>query len=288
MKALFLGIVFTLCLYDISAQAQMVFTYRSPEHEGDTRYEYDHALLELALDETVDEYGTYKLEPSPVMNFARAIHMAEIGAFPNLILKLSYEEKFKDILDFVPIPVDRGIVGYRVFFVSKDNKEKLAQINTLEELKKLTIVQGSGWSDVALLEAAGFKVDALPSYENIFPYVAKGRADIFPRGANELLGEYESYKNVEGLDYDKNLALYYPLPRFFYTTKGNDKAVERIKLGLKKALQDGSFVKLWEDKYRESIDFLDLKDRKIFRIENANLGGLDKEYEKYMYDPLVE
>lgn len=289
MQKILLALLLMLCFHS-SAHAEMIFTYRSPEHEGDTRYHYDNSLLKLALDLTVEEFGPYKLEPSPVMNFTRAIKMAESGAYPNFMLKLSYEERLKDTLDFVPVDIDRGIVGYRVFFVSQKNKEKIAGITTHEELKKLKIIQGQGWSDVPLLRAAGFdNVIELASYESLFPYVAEGRADILPRGANELMGEYNAHKNIEGLTYDEKLILYYPLPRFFYTTKGNDAAIARVNLGLQKAMKDGSFLKLWKKEYQTSIDFLKMKDRKIFKIPNSNLGGLgDDDYEKYSYDPLKE
>ncbi len=262
-----------------------VFTYRSPESAADARYNYDNALLKLALDKTVDEYGPYELRPSPAMNFSRALHTLESGELPNFVMKNSFNKHDAARLDYIPVPLDRGIVGYRVFFVPDEKKQQIADIMTMDELKKLKVVQGRGWFDVDILEAAGFDVDVLANYESLFQYIAAGRADLFPRGANELLSEYESYKSIEGLAYDEALVLYYPLPRFFFVSKFNTEARNRITLGLEKAWEDGSFKALWESKYRKNIDFLKLRDRRIFTIENEDAKILGEGYKKYIYDP---
>lgn len=271
-------------------QEQTVFTYRAPEDDLDTRFEYDNALLKLALDKTVDEYGPYTLQPSPVMNFKRAINFVEKNTLPNFFIKQSYTDTLAESIHFVHVPVDRGIVGYRAFFISKKNKYKLEQIQTLDDLKKLTIVQGTGWTDVEILRNAGFDVVTLDNYDSIFSFVAKGRADLFPRGANELLGEYESFKNsrplhTEDLEYDHKFMLYYPLPRFFVTSKENKKQAERVKRGLEIAWQDGSFAALWEEQYGQYVRELNIKDRTIFKIENTLIKNLDSSYEKYIFDP---
>ena len=291
MKHLFLFSIYILSVHMFLCApsfAETIFTYRAAEHDNDPRYDYDTSLLKLSLDMTVDEYGPYKLVPSPVMNFARAVHMAETNSYPNLILKLSYEERYDEQLIYAPVPVERGIVSYRVFFISNKKKDDISKIASLNEFKKLRMVQGKGWTDVSILEYNGFNVDVLSSYKSMFHYVAKGRADLFGRGANELFLEYQSYKHIENLDYDRSLILYYPLPRFFYTGENNSEAIERITLGLKKAWKNGSFIRLWEDEYRESIDFLNLKSRKIFRIENPNNAKLGHSYQQYFYDPLEE
>lgn len=115
--------------------------------------------------------------------------------------------------------------------------------------------------------------------------ITKNRGDIFIRGANELYDEWNTNKHLNNLAFDKSFTLYYPLPRFFFTSKKNTEAIKRVKEGLQIAYNDGSLKKLWEKHYLKSIVFTNLKDRKVFRISNPFLDGIDKSYEKYLYVP---
>jgi len=85
--------------------------------------------------------------------------------------------------------------------------------------------------------------------------VATGRFDLFARGANELLKEFGSHKKIKDLMYDKSIALYYPLPRFFFTAKSNTRAIKRIEEGLIAAYQDGSIEKVWKKQYGPSVSY---------------------------------
>lgn len=263
--------------------APTVFTYRSAESETDHRYDFDKAVLELALEKTQATHGDFTLQPSPVMNFSRAVEELKAKRLENLFVKLSAEDAHYDDLSYVPIPIDKGIVGYRVFFLSDQIKDAFSQVKTVEELKQFSFLQGLGWGDVPILEAAGFTVETRPGYDMLFPMVAKNRADVFPRGANELLPEYRANKHIEGLAYDERLVLYYPLPRFFFTSKGNEAAAKRVTEGLEIAIEDGSFDELWNEYYKESIDFLKLDTRTILKIENPNIKKYDPSFERYFY-----
>jgi hypothetical protein len=65
------------------------------------------------------------------------------------------------------------------------------------------------------------------------------------------------------LSYDKSFALYYPLPRFFYTSEENYEAIDRIQRGILKAFQNGSLEKLWYKEYGASVNFVGLQKRMI-------------------------
>lgn len=219
------------------------------------------------------------------MNFSRAIKLATDDSLPNLIIKLSYADHYPDNLHYVDFPIDLGIVGYRVSFVSELNKARLAAIDSFEKLKQLSVGQGHGWSDVGILRDNGFKVFEASNYQGLFPMVAANRFDFFPRGINEFLGEWYANKNIENLTYDQTFALYYPLPRFFYSHKNNKAGLARIKKGLEISYADGSLMELWRENYQQSIDFVKLKERRVYKINNPTLGNIDTSYEKYLYDP---
>jgi hypothetical protein len=86
--------------------AETIFTYLVKEDVKDTRNEYNNALLKLALDKTIDTYGSYKLVPSPPMNYARAEIVAEHGDLTNFIFKDSVRKELLSKLGYIPFPID--------------------------------------------------------------------------------------------------------------------------------------------------------------------------------------
>lgn len=271
---------------DCMATQEMVITYRAAESKSDLRYDYDTRLLRLALENTLATDGPYKLVASPVMNFSRAIHLAKVNALPNFFIKLSYEKQYNEQgMAFVPFPVDLGIVGYRVCFAHPEVAEQLSRVESLEELRRFSHGQGRGWSDVAILRLNGMEVFEVSKYESLFSMVAARRFDLFCRGTNELLGELNMHEHINGLTYDKSVTISYPLPRFFYTTSANSKALDRIRRGILIAYENGSLQALWYDHYKESIDFVQLHKRKVFPLENPLVKDIDFDYQRYFYNP---
>ncbi|MAD40936.1 MAG: hypothetical protein CL623_00885 [Arcobacter sp.] len=262
--------------------------YHAEDNDLDARKYYEIELLRLALDKTKDKYGEYKLIPSKKMTITRAVYNLKENKIKNFILKNSVKNNLLNEFSFSNFPVDRGIVGYRVSFISPQMKEKIHNIKSLEELKTLKFAQGVGWLDTNILKSNGFNVSMIANYSSFFHMITLNRIDLFPRGINEILAEYKTYKYLKKLDYDRTFALYYPLPRFFFMNKKNEKITKRIEEGLKIGFYDGSINKLFEKYYQPSIDFVNMKQRKIYKIDNPFLKGIDKSYEKYNYPFLIK
>ncbi|WP_166263439.1 hypothetical protein [Marinobacter caseinilyticus] len=270
-----------------AAPSQVFYVRAAPESATDLRYEYDNAVLKLTLKKTENDYGPWQIEIAPTMNFARTVHTLKTGKYENFIAKLSYEDRFNDWdVIFAPFPIDLGIVSYRVCFTSQETKERLRRSNTLAQLKSFTHGQGDGWSDIGVLRQNGFEVTEVTSYESLFKMVAANRFDLFCRGTNELLDEYQSHRDIENLTYDTSIAIHYPLPRFFYTHSSNTAALERIYRGLQRAHDDGSLIALWQDHYGASIDFVKFHERTIYTLTNPNLQRLSDDYRQYFYTPV--
>ena len=115
--------------------------------------------------------------------------------------------------------------------------------------------------------------------------VASGRADLFCRGIIELPDEYYAYQNIGNLTYDESFMLAYKMPLFFYTNKNNILAKQRIEEGLKAAYEDGSLLRIWFEKYQDSIEFSNIKHRKIIHLKNSAIDKAPKGYEKYLINP---
>lgn len=84
---------------------------------------------------------------------------------------------------------------------------------------------------------------------------------------------------------EKNICLYYPLPRYFYTSKNNKLLIERMTKGMEIIIANGTFDKIWTKYNIQSINQSELKKRKIFYIENKYLPpDILKNTKKYMYN----
>lgn len=285
LRAIYM-VILALMFLPWCASAEFVVTYRMDKMDGDPSKQYDYRVLKLVLDKTIDKYGGYTLVPVPEqMNLIRTTEYAEQNTYPNLVFKQSVSREMVEKMGHIPFPVDLGIVGYRVGFVSAETRSRMAGLVTLDDLKKFSIIQGLGWLDTDILRHHGFTVLTGPRFDSLFTMVANNRGDIFMRGTNELLSEWEQYQNIDQLRYDQTFALYYPLPRFFFTNKENTLLIKRLEEGLIQSYNDNSLTELWTRFYKDSIDFVQLDKRKIFRLDNPLLEGVDNSYEKYIYDP---
>lgn len=269
-----------------NVRAELIVTVQGAETEKDLRRVYTRELIRLALDATEKDYGPYKLVENPVgENSARALKNSAGNVFENYFVRHSVSMDLIKEMGYIAFPVELGIVGYRVAFVSKQTKERLKSVNTLEELKEFSVVQGIGWLDTRILRHNGFDVYTSGAFEGMFKTVALNRFDLFFRGANELLDEWNSHTDIDGLTYDESILLYYPLPRFFFTAKENVLAIERIQEGLSRAYENGSVLELWEAYHRPSLEFVAMDKRRIFRITNPFINELSVGYEQYIYRP---
>ena len=59
-----------------------------------------------------------------------------------------------------------------------------------------------------------FKVVEVSRYESLFRMVAINRFDLFCRGTNELLEEFNAHRDIPDLTYDEAISIAYPMPRF--------------------------------------------------------------------------
>ncbi|GEM_PF-1980343 len=216
-----------------TSMAATRFTYISPESEHDPRMTYDRELLRLALDKTRDTFGDYEMFPAPPMTKARVRLSLQLNSFTNLFAMDSYSSTRDGRgLAYARFPIHLGIVSYRICFVSPRQQAAMAKVHDLAGLRRFTFGQGKGWLDVEILRHAGLKVVEVDGYEMLFKMVARGRFDLLCRGASELHSELLTHKDIEGLQMDNYLLLYYPLPRVFYTNMANSEALKRVETGL--------------------------------------------------------
>ena len=273
-----------LLLYCSTTIAKTTFTFKGGESDDDQRQYYLQQVLTLALDKTVDDYGDFELVPrAEGLNLARTFRQSEAQAYPNFFFRVSMTDDIAANYAVVPFPVDRGVSGYRVALVKNDKVNSLCGKEQLD-IASYSVVQGVAWLDGDILRANNLRVYDSSSYDNMFEMINGGRMDLFFRAINEIKFEYETKSQaLKGLQIEPCIALYYPLPRFFVTDKANQANAERIYQGLLRAYNDGSFQTLWMAFFKESMIWVNLKQRNIIKLENPFIKKLNKDYEQYNF-----
>lgn len=292
----FLGAVlmgFTLPVIANEKKAPLVVTHPDVyKYYHNENPEYEVPLIARALELTKPEYGEYQLksivEDEIYITHSRRVKLLEENRYENLVLSHGYQAKLEKQLSMIRFPLYLGLLSYRTCFVGEAIKEKFAKVETLDELKEFSHGIGVGWADGAVFEHNGFKTHEISNLDSLFKMTAANRFDVFCRGATEVLDEFVRFGTKKGLNYDRDIALYYPMPIFLYTHKSNTELIERLELGLSRAYADGSLQALWDKNFKESFDFQKYGDRKVFVLENPLTKDIDFNFELYFYYRIID
>jgi hypothetical protein len=238
-------------------------------------YEYRWKLLELALAHTQKpgEAPLRLLPYSEEITQNRSMMLLEAGQIEVLALGTNGEREAR----MRPIKIDilRGIVGYRVFVIRAADQARIARMDAQALRRSLSFGLNSQWADLPVLQANGFTVVTSSNYENLFGMLAEGRFDAFARGLNEAYRELDARRQkYPQLAVEQSKALYFDYPVYFWVHLQNTALAERIERGLKLALADGSFRRLFESYHAAEIAQLRKEKRQVIRLDNPFLPVL--------------
>jgi len=255
---------------------QWRFIHNAPETEGDQRYAYHWRVLRAALEVTRSKYGDYRLEPGqPMSEKLQVVEMQRPQVGLNTLV-LDATQTLEEVLLPVKIPVDKGLLGYRVFLIQAEDQPRFAGVQSLEQLRQLRFGQQREWSDVAVYQAAGLPVVTGSSYEGLFHMLMLRRFDAFGRGVSEVNGELAHWrKQYPQMTIENELLLYYPLPVYFWfarTDEGRLRA-QRVEEGMRTLMADGTLDRLFSEEYAATIQQLGLDSRRTLKIANPHLSS---------------
>jgi hypothetical protein len=246
---------------------------------GDTSYGY--AVLKLALDASHKPYRLSLNTKSANNNRIRKmlsegqITVADFGT------SMSFENDFNAVL----VPLDYGISGWRLLAMHKANLHLSAKINTVTDLEVLTLGQGTGWSDVDILNNAGLSVLTAPKLSHLFRMLEAKRFEAIPLGANEIYSLLDSYQDqAASVAIEPSLLIVYPFARLFFVNKENVRLHGILQAGLENAFADGSLWKLFRNHPQNTalFDKAGLQDRRIIKIDydilKKHLDKIPQEY----------
>ncbi|WP_018149995.1 hypothetical protein [Leeia oryzae] len=264
------------CIPSVHAARAMehVFIHNGPESADDKRYAYHWRVLKAALDITRFKYGAYQIKSAKSMTESRqVIEMTSDRGLINTMVLDSTDDLEKRLYP-VKIPIDKGLIGYRVFLIRAEDQPKFSRVASLEDLKQFTVGQGADWSDVSIYKAAGFNVTPASTYESLFPMLMFGRFDAIGRGVNEVADEMITFGNkFPDMMIENQLMLYYPLPMYFFFPKTDNGLLraKRVEEGMRLLIKNGTLDQMFRAEFSKVLASLNLKQRKLFKIPNPRL-----------------
>lgn len=262
------------CLPAIPAPAGATLQVRHlSTSEGDRRAEYPVAVLRLALERAGVEA---ELLASPVsMEQERAMRAVAAGKLIDVMWTVSTPEREQRLLP-IRIPIDRGLIGWRVLLVRQDRLDRFAGLRTAEGLAPLVAAQGHDWPDLEVLRANGLRTMSTTRYSSLFRLLASGRADHVPRAVGEVVPEAAIHRD-QGIVIEPTLLLHYPSAFYFFVQRENTRLADLLERGLRRAYEDGSLRTLFDQTFSEDIAALHLSRRQRIELANPLLapGALD-------------
>ena len=264
----------------VVAAATEIVRFPKPEFPGDHRSDYALQLLQLALSKTGTVYQIKEAEFP--MSQERQVRELEAGRTIDVAPIPSSVERESRLLA-IRIPINKGVLGWRLGLIRKGDDAMFAGVNTLEDLKHVRLAMGQDWPDTQILEANGIDVIPAPSYEGLFKMLAIKRFDYFPRSVMEIWDEQAN--NADTLAVEPHIALHYLYDAYFMVNRKNTKLAQAIHEGLEKAIADHSLDKLFQQYYGDRLRKARLETRTVIELKNPWLTpGTPSDRPELWYD----
>lgn len=231
---------------------------------------YSVRMLALALARSSTQYEIIPDADSGQRTQGRYIEDLRAGRID--VMWAASDANIETLVTPVRIPLLKGLLGHRIFLIHKNSQYKFDAVNTLEDLKKLKLGQGSTWADTKILESNGLTVVKTQKYDSLFYMLDGGRFDAFPRGVQEPWGEVNKIPGLE-LAIEKHLMLAYKMPFYLFVSSENKALARDIETGFNAMIADGTFDHefLNDSSIKKVIEMADLKNRKVFYLDNPAL-----------------
>lgn len=272
-----------LCAEDLS-----VLHIAKPRAVDDPAYLYFSGLLQKALQKGAKGRAVPSLVITIDMAEDRMVRELRADRIIDILWLGGNKERARDLL-MVPVPLERGLVGYRQFIIRKERVAEFDAVKTLADLAKYKACHGAQWGDTEILRAAQLPVVTSVNYESLFKQLAAGRCDYFPRGIHQ--GRVEVAKRAAvfpDLIVYEPLILHYPFASYFYVNPKNKELAQWLQEGLEKMIDGGEILAYMQQQEhtRHAFPLQRLDEKRLLIIPNLDLpDASDEKNSRYWFQP---
>ncbi len=277
---------FLLVLFCIASPILSETLVRHIQADMDSRHADLIHILVRSMEITSGTFGPFRLVPVALpMNESRQIASLENGKHLDVIWSSTSAYKEKTLRP-IRIPLRQGLLGYRLLIINTRQMDKWASVQTVEDLRQLTLVQGHGWGDVDVYHQA--KIPVIPlDLEIAFKAVNLGKVNALPMGINEAVLEVKRrHEDLKQIVIEPNIVLYYPWPYYFFVNNDNKQLSQRLSSGLQMLVASGELSKIVAEYHGHYIEAAELGKRRVIRLKNPLLPTTTPlEQPEYWYSP---
>ncbi len=255
-----------LLVLTVSSYAQnQTLIYNSVD---DSLGKYSFGLVKLALERS-DYTWDFEIVEGEISQ-ARVIEMVDGGKLD--VMWAATNQEMEERLEPIRIPLYKGLLGHRIFLIEASGQPKFDAVRSLEDLRSLSMGQGTTWADTGILRHNGLKVVTANKYDSLFYMVEGGRFDAYPRGVQEPWSEMAARPQLP-LTVEKRLMLVYKMPFYLFVSKDNSLLKNELYKGLRAMIADGTFHEYFitDPTVQDVVDKSNIKNRISFHLSNPTL-----------------
>ncbi|WP_059364941.1 MULTISPECIES: transporter substrate-binding domain-containing protein [unclassified Pseudoalteromonas] len=236
----------------------LTIRYQSPAND------YIAELFVLVLDKSGQKFNCIPVKDLPSQK--RTILLLGKDKSLDLFWTVTNVKREEQALA-VKIPLDRGLLGYRIPLINKRTPDLFKNKQNTIDIRKVHFGLRFDWPDLEIFKQNELSILSFSSHSQANNLLKSGRIDAIPDG----LLEVGSYKLQPELTYDKHVVLYYPSAVYFFVAKENQVLHDALEKGLNLSLKDGSWQKLFDKHFSHVIENVNLAKRTLIRLDNPTL-----------------
>lgn len=252
-------------------RAQPADAVRLPRNVGmpDPQLAYVRRVVELALNRAGSRREVRYVDLDMTQG-RTLVELATPGSPIDMMWTMTDRQRESSGLLPVRIPIDRGLLGWRLLLVRRGELAQWSRVHSLKDLRGRLAGQGHDWPDTTILRANGLEVGTSSVYDALFRMLASGRIDYFPRSILEIDAEMAGGGHPK-LAIAPKLMLHYPAAAYFFVGPHRPELAAELKTGLEAAVADGSFQRLHREQYGALVRAHSLKQARVLRLSNPLL-----------------
>ncbi|WP_431259669.1 substrate-binding periplasmic protein [Roseateles chitinivorans] len=256
-----------------------------PRHlpQQDRQVDYFISLLHAALQRSGARYALIQTKSEMVQSRA-LLEMASNDPGIDVFWTMTDPPRERSLLP-VRVPLDQGLIGWRLCLVRAADRDRLRDVRELKDLARLTAGQMHDWPDTAVLRANGLPVQVSTHYQGLFQMLSSGRFDYFPRSIFEIDSELASFAGQQ-LVIDPYLLLHYPAALYMFVRPGRPRLAADLTRGMDALVADGTFERLSRQIFGDLLQRHRIDQRRVLQLRNPLLPAQTPLDRKALWWPL--
>ncbi|MBN8505627.1 MAG: hypothetical protein J0L58_14245 [Burkholderiales bacterium] len=242
--------------------APLTLRFPGPRDAFDRRNVAIEELVRLLFDAAGQPVVLQKV---PGLSQPRQIYELRDGHV-DLALAASSQEDLPGI-QLLRQPLRRGLLGLRLLVATPEMAPRLAEVRSIEELRRWTMGYGADWADLNAMRTLELKVVTASTYAGLFRMLELGRFDWLHRGVNEIWGEMDQPGLVGRLVVVPRVALYYPLDDYFCVSDQRPDLLRLLRIGFARMLRDGRYAAWFQRHHGDSLRRAQMAKRLVLHLD---------------------